>query len=82
MIAVINSCLKYDFHIVHVLCSLFQRFVQCQNEIPERRRAWLILSRRSVIRIAHLGIPIFLGTSHPRRGRTILAGRFYTVKTQ
>ena len=60
MIAVINVCLKSDFHIVHVLCSRFQRFVQRKNEIPERRRAWLILGRRSEIHVAHLGVPIFL----------------------
>jgi hypothetical protein len=58
MIAVINVCLKCDFHIVHVLRSRFQRFVQRKNEVLERLRAWLTLGRRSVIHVAHLGIPI------------------------
>ena len=74
MIAVINVCLKSDFHIVHVLCSRFQRFVQRKNEIPERRMAWLILGRHSVIHIAHLASSHFLVMSHPQRGRTVLAG--------
>ena len=60
MIAVINVYLKCDFQIVHVLCSRFQGSVQGENEIPERRRTWLILGRRSVIHVAHLGIPSFL----------------------
>ena len=59
MIAVINGCLKCDSHTVHMPGSRFQRVVQRKNEIPERRRAWLILGRICVIHIAHLGIPIF-----------------------
>jgi len=63
MIAVINVRLKCDFQIVHVRSSRFQRFVQLKNEVSERRRAWLILGRRSVIHVAHLGI-LFLSFMH------------------
>jgi hypothetical protein len=71
MVAVNNVCLKCGFHIVHVLCSRLQHFVQRKNEVHERQGASLVRNRGFVTYFAQFRNFHFRGKAHVRRGRTV-----------